>query len=162
MSACTTPASIVPGSTEQPIVFSCEGEQLAGMLHRPLEPNGCAVLVIVGGPQYRIGSHRQFLLLARRLAAEGCYVLRFDYRGMGDSGGELRGFEHIGPDIAAAAHTLLARAEGVHTVFGFGLCDAASALLLNPQSSKQMAGLVVLNPWVTEGEADGAVMVKHY
>ena len=30
-----------------------------------------AVLVIVGGPQYRAGAHRQFVQLARRLAAAG-------------------------------------------------------------------------------------------
>jgi alpha/beta superfamily hydrolase len=48
------------------------------------------VLVIVGGPQYRAGSHRQFTLLARSLAEQGFAVLRFDYRGMGDSTGAMR------------------------------------------------------------------------
>jgi len=53
----------------------------------------CGVLIVVGGPQYRVGSHRQFLLLSRRLAAEGHPVMRFDYRGMGDASGAMRGFE---------------------------------------------------------------------
>ena len=41
-----------------------------------------AVLVVVGGPQYRVGSHRQFVSLARALARQGMTTVRFDYRGM--------------------------------------------------------------------------------
>ena len=40
------------------------------------------VVIVVGGPQYRVGSHRQFVTLARALAASGVPALRFDYRGM--------------------------------------------------------------------------------
>ncbi len=45
------------------------------------------VLIVVGGPQYRVGSHRQFVLLARALAARGFAAMRFDCTGMGDSDG---------------------------------------------------------------------------
>ena len=41
------------------------------------------MLIVVGGPQYRAGSHRQFTLLARDVAATGVPTMRFDYRGMG-------------------------------------------------------------------------------
>lgn len=67
------------------------------MLHHPNEhevPLG--LLMVVGGPQYRVGSHRQFVLLARDLAAAGIPVFPFDYRGMGDSTGQARDFEGIG------------------------------------------------------------------
>ena len=43
-----------------------------------------AVLVVVGGPQVRAGSHRHFVQLARHLATHGHAVMRFDVRGMGD------------------------------------------------------------------------------
>jgi len=46
------------------------------------------VLIVVGGPQYRVGSHRQFVMLARFLADHGVPCMRFDYRGMGDVSGE--------------------------------------------------------------------------
>ena len=73
--------------SEEAVVFPFAAEQLVGIVARPDTSSDCGVLVVVGGPQYRAGSHRQFLLLSRRLATEGYPTLRFDYRGMGDSGG---------------------------------------------------------------------------
>ena len=76
-------------ASEFPVVFSCGGDQLVGMVHPAAARLG--VVIVVGGPQYRVGSHRQFVLMARDLAREGYPVLRFDYRGMGDSDGAVRG-----------------------------------------------------------------------
>ncbi|KAB8057318.1 hydrolase 1, exosortase A system-associated, partial [Janthinobacterium violaceinigrum] len=59
--------------------------RLVGILSLPAAPGPRGVLIVTGGPQYRVGSHRQFVLLARALAAQGVPVLRFDLRGMGDS-----------------------------------------------------------------------------
>ena len=162
MSASSSVGAVIDGVCEQPVVFTCEGEQLTGMLHQGRSDNHCAVVIVVGGPQYRVGSHRQFLLLARYLASNGITVMRFDYRGMGDSGGELLGFEHIEPDILAALNALRNRAPQVRRVVGFGLCDAASALLIHTQAASAFDGFVLLNPWVTEGEVASAVMAKHY
>ena len=64
--------------TEEVLNFECAGEQLWGVLHRPEQPKTRAVLVVVGGPQTRVGSHRQFVLLARALADNGFACLRFE------------------------------------------------------------------------------------
>ncbi|MFB1029241.1 MAG: hydrolase 1, exosortase A system-associated, partial [Thauera sp.] len=72
-------------------IFPCEGEELIGILALPeTAVTRLGVLVVVGGPQYRVGSHRQFVLLARALAKSGVPCMRFDYRGMGDATGEMR------------------------------------------------------------------------
>ena len=81
--------------TEETTVFACAGEPQVGIMAVPETPEQIAVVVIVGGPQYRVGSHRQFLLLSRALASAGFAVLRFDYRGMGDSPGKLRDFQAV-------------------------------------------------------------------
>lgn len=86
---------------ERPVLFECNGCRLVGIIHGA-GSGDTGVLVIVGGPQYRVGSHRQFLLLARYLAANNVPVMRFDYRGMGDSEGDIRSFESIDDDIRAA------------------------------------------------------------
>ena len=79
--------------TEQLEAIPCAGEELVGVLTLPEEPVHIGVVVIVGGPQYRVGSHRQFVLLARHLAEQGIPTLRFDCRGMGDSSGDQRSFD---------------------------------------------------------------------
>ena len=125
---------------------------------------GCGVLVVVGGPQYRVGSHRQFLLLARRLAAEGYPTMRFDYRGMGDASGEIHGFEEVSADIGAALDAFQLACPWLRRIVLWGLCDAASAALLYVQATRdqRVAGLVLLNPWVRSETSLAQMQIKHY
>ncbi len=121
------------------------------------------VVIVVGGPQYRVGSHRQFVLLARALAAQGVAVLRFDYRGMGDSDGTARTFEDVDTDIRAAIDALLIALPSVGRVYLWGLCDGASAALMYAPSDTRIAGLVLLNPWVrTEAGLARAYVETYY
>jgi len=149
--------------TEQPLVFPCEGESLVGVAAVPARPSGRGVVIIVGGPQYRAGSHRQFVQLARALAGAGVAVLRFDYRGMGDSDGDARTFESVDADIDAAIAALLAAVPQVRDVVLLGLCDAASAALLYvARGDRRVGGLVLLNPEVRDSQASARVAVRHY
>jgi len=43
--------------TEQAIVFNCDGCRLIGIATKPETPAETGVLIVVGGPQYRAGSH---------------------------------------------------------------------------------------------------------
>ena len=155
---------------EEAFAFGCEGQTLLGILHHPAAAGGAAqaartgVVVIVGGPQYRAGSHRQFVHLARALAAAGHPVLRFDVRGMGDSSGALHDFEQITPDIGAAIDALIERVPGVRNVALWGLCDGASAALLylHERRDARVHGLCLLNPWVRSEASLARTHVKHY
>src|SRR4051812_49228851 len=84
---------------ERALVFHCKDAWLYGVLSLPEQISSRGVLIAVGGPQYRVGSHRQFTLLARHLAAYGIPVMRFDFRGMGDSEGDARTFEDVEDDL---------------------------------------------------------------
>src|SRR5712692_9618697 len=130
------------------LIFDCEGESLVGILSGAGPLAGRGVLIVVGGPQYRVGSHRQFTLLARHLAERGVPALRFDYRGMGDSGGEFRTFERVGADIRWAVDRFFASVPGLKEVVIWGLCDAASAALFYAHQDERVSGLILLNPWV--------------
>jgi exosortase A-associated hydrolase 1 len=148
---------------EQAVVFDCAGEQCLGLVHEAQSSRSTVgVLVIVGGPQYRVGSHRQFVHLARDLAASGYPVFRFDYRGMGDSTGEARDFRAVSRDIRAAVDTFLERVPRLRSVVLFGLCDAASAALLYCGSDSRLAGLILANPWVRTPSGLARAHVKHY
>ena len=151
-------------STERALTFDCQGDELFGVLSEPASPCETGVVVVVGGPQYRAGSHRQFVLLARALARQGFAVLRFDVRGMGDSAGSPRGFEDIGDDIAAAIATLMREVPAVRQVALWGLCDGASAALLHVDAARdpRVRGLVLLNPWVRSPESLARVQLRHY
>lgn len=123
-----------------------------------------AVVVVVGGAQYRVGSHRQFVLLARHLAAAGHPVLRFDLPGMGDSPGEFTPFEETTPHIGAAINALQTACPSADKVVLWGLCDGASASLLYVQATAdpRVAGLALLNPWVRSEASLAKARVKHY
>lgn len=147
--------------TERAVQFPCEGDQIIGVLHDGARRN-VGVLIVVGGPQYRVGSHRQFVLLARSLAAAGYPTLRFDVRGMGDSGGEPRNFEHIAPDIRAAIDFLVRENPDLERVALWGLCDGASASLMYAPADTRVAGLVLLNPWARSDAGQAEAYIKHY
>ena len=149
--------------TEEAITFDCRGERLLGILHHAHEPSSeIAVVLVVGGPQYRVGSHRQFVLLARALASAGIAVLRFDYRGMGDSTGEPRDFEQISDDIRSALDTITARLSGLRGTVLLGLCDAATANAFYALGDDRVVGQIALNPWVRTSEGEAQAFIKHY
>ena len=151
--------------SEHPVVFPVGEDELVGVLAAPVGPaKATAVLVVVGGPQVRAGSHRQFVQLSRHLARSGHAAFRFDVRGMGDSGGNPAGFEHQHDDIAAAIDTLLRERPEVERVVLWGLCDGASAslLYLRQTGDARVGGLVLLNPWVRTPQSQARTTVRRY
>jgi exosortase A-associated hydrolase 1 len=140
-----------------------EGAMRVAVLHRPDRLRGdTGLVVVVGGPQYRVGSHRQFVLLARWLSAHGVPVLRFDLTGMGDSVAPSVGFEAAGPDIRQATDLLLREVVGLRGVALWGLCDGASAALMNATDDPRVRGLVLLNPWVRTDEGLAQAYLDNY
>lgn len=150
--------------SETALVFDCVGETLVGVLATNGTLAETGVVLVVGGPQYRAGSHRYFVQLARALAGAGFPTLRFDCRGMGDSSGGPQHFEDIADDIRAAIDTLQQRSPAVRQVVLWGLCDGASAALLYLQATAdaRVAGLCLLNPWVRSQVSLARTHIKHY
>jgi len=148
---------------ESPISFSCEGDELMAILHRGNDATRRGfVIVVAGGPQYRAGAHRQFVTLARKLAARGHPVLRFDLRGMGDSGGVYEGYQQSEPDIRAAVDALVAARPDVNEVILFGECESASGILFYAYKDPRIKGIALVNPWVRTEEGRAQAIIKHY
>ena len=148
---------------EESVVVIEQGEaRTLAILHRPPERSGIGVVIAIGGPQYRVGSHRQFVQAARVMAGEGHTVMRFDFVGMGDSDGEWRSFESVGGELAAAVQALCHACPDVSQVVLFGLCDAASAIMMNAAGIEQVSGVVLLNPWARTEEGEAKSYLKHY
>lgn len=149
---------------ERGVSFHCAGCWLYGVLSLPADvpPSARGVVMVVGGPQYRVGSHRQFTLLARELASQGVPVLRFDYRGMGDSEGDPRDFSDVEPDLRAAIDAFFVEVPGTTEVVLWGLCDAASAAMFYAHQDQRVAGMVLLNPWARTEEGAARAYLRHY
>ncbi|HEY5799584.1 MAG TPA: hydrolase 1, exosortase A system-associated [Burkholderiaceae bacterium] len=148
---------------EQAVVFDCHGDKLIGVVAQPMRGATRGIVIAVGGAQYRAGSHRQFALMARHFAENGIAVLRFDYRGMGDSGGAPRPFDDVGDDLRSAVDCLCATAPGVIDIVVMGLCDGASAASLYAHLDPRVRGLILFNPWVrSEAGTPATSAVQQY
>ncbi len=120
------------------------------------------MLVIVGGPQYRAGSHRQFVLLARALAGAGIACMRFDHRGAGDSSGAMRSFEAIDDDIRAAVDAFRRVAPLGDQGRAVGALRRRFGRVLYAASDPRVVGLVLLNPWVRTEASEASTYLRHY
>lgn len=150
---------------ERALRIPCGHDVMAGLLHEPAgddDPGAPGVLFIVGGPQIRTGSHRQFTLLARHIAGAGLPVMRFDCRGKGDSGGTFAEFDRIDDDIQAAIDRFSQERPQMKSIVLWGLCDGASAALLYAHKDQRVGGLVFMNPWVRTEAGEARAYLKHY
>ena len=156
---------------EKAHVFSSRGKQLVAIEHIPLQKQSDklgtkGLIIVVGGPQTRVGSHRLFVLLARALAKQGIHVYRFDYTGAGDSEGEITEFTDIQTDIFAAIEHFQQLQPQITELTLWGLCDAASAILLYLEQSSQansiIKHLVLVNPWVRQANTEAKAYLKSY
>lgn len=152
------------GYRETALLFEAGDARLVGIVTRPASnaPARLGVLIVVGGPQYRVGSHRQFVQLARALAARGFAAMRFDCSGMGDSTGAERPFTDRDRDIRAAIDAFTATVPEVGEIAIWGLCDAASAALFYAPQDARVKKLVLLNPWVRSEGGLARTHLKHY
>jgi exosortase A-associated hydrolase 1 len=130
------------------LTFACAGTTLAGTLDTA--PGTSGLLIVSGGNEVRSGAFSGQARLAATVAAAGFPVFRFDRRGVGDSGGENRGFRKSGKDILAAAEAFRAMVPQMNRMVAFGNCDAASALML--AQGEACDALVLSNPWTIEGD----------
>jgi len=136
----------------RPIAFSCGSDILAGMLDCADAHGMTGLLIVSGGNEVRAGAFAGSAQFAARLAAEaGVPVFRYDRRGIGDSEGENAGWRGSQDDIAAALAAFRSALPGMRRVVGFGVCDAASALMLY---GAPLDGLVLVNPWTYETDDD--------
>jgi uncharacterized protein len=141
--------------TREWVVLENMGEQIFGILHRPVAcTNPPLVVVLHGFASSKHGSNRCYVTLAEHLAEEGMACLRFDFRGSGDSGGTLSEitFEDLVSDAVAVLQQLNAL-EGVdiHNIALFGASLGGTIAILAAAHTKNVKGLALWAP-VASGE----------
>jgi uncharacterized protein len=148
------------------VKMASEESILYGVVHDPGSTAKRGVLMVAAGVAYRVGPHRQFLLLARDWAADGIPVMRFDYQGQGDSeGAGAFNFDSLMYDIRSAIDCFTSAVPGIERVVLWGLCEAALNSLLYARSDPRVDGLVLVNPQVDNpdsGLRDRSRLRYHY
>ena len=147
-----------------PLSFDCEGSLLIGVLTlKNAAKNTIGIITVpAGGPQYRAGVGRQLVTMASDFAERGIPVLRFDYRGMGDSEGEFRDFQSILPDLKAAVAEFRRQVPGLEKIVLWGGCNAASASMMFASRIEEVAGMVLMNPFVMSRDIQQKAVKQHY
>lgn len=143
--------------------FGLSERSLFGAYHPP-QGSGRRGVVICNpwGPEY-LRAHRGLRLLAEHLSEEGLHVLRFDWYGSGDSGGEC--FEGAEPqswmqDLDEAVTELKDMAE-IRTVSIVGLRMGADVGARLASKRKDIDRLVLWDPVVDGGQYTEALVQEN-
>jgi pimeloyl-ACP methyl ester carboxylesterase len=139
----------------QPFFFGSSQEQLFGVYHAPegrAIRNAAVVLCHPLGHEY-LRAHRAFRNLAVALAGQGFHVLRFDYFGSGDSGGDPQQttVERCLSDLTCAIQELK-DISGASKVSLIGLRFGATFAALAASKRNDVERLLLWDP-VLDGKA---------
>jgi pimeloyl-ACP methyl ester carboxylesterase len=138
----------VSTAIETPVIFPSNGYDLFGILTLPETQalsERVGVLLLAGGIIPRSHRNRMWVKAARRLGAMGFHVLRFDYRGIGDSSGslfEMRLDRPFTEDVLAAA-TFLRDIAKIDRLVLAGTCFGALTVLSAVEAAAPVDGLVL-------------------
>jgi pimeloyl-ACP methyl ester carboxylesterase len=135
---------------EEAVVFG-EGGRLSGVISAPPAgqgiPGAPAVVIVHAGRIHRVGPNRIYVSLARRLAALGFTVLRFDLAGIGES--DVRRdsvpFHVAEIEDVVEAMDFLAAARGASRFTLMGICSGAALSAICALRDPRVASAVVIN-----------------
>jgi uncharacterized protein len=150
---------------ETAVSFAAGDTQLFGILHEPESDRypSAVLLMVVGGPQTRVGSHRSYTLIARELCRQGLTVMRFDYEGLGDSEGGFVGFSQAGRSLDAAIAFLARGSSSALKIVLWALCDGSAACAMHARNLQTpVLGMVLCNPYVHSVQGQAKAYLKHY
>jgi uncharacterized protein len=141
----------------EPVVFAnADGLKLFGIVHHPDSDKArpTPIILLSPGIKSRVAPHRLYVKLARRLAAMGFRVLRFDFSGLGDSEGlvneataaEFYGTVQLGRYVSdtRAAMDWMEKEYGASRFILAGLCGGAITGLLAGANDGRVDSLIGL------------------
>jgi uncharacterized protein len=142
------PKMLATAHDESGVWLETPSGPIAGIITRPVKPGSRGGVLLCGGGWYGTVTNRNrvYVRLARRLAAAGYHVLRFDWRGVGESAGHIERFDLEAPfvdDVVAAGRYLESESGGDLVVVGS--CFGARAALAAATQDLSLRGLVLVS-----------------
>lgn len=145
----------VDGCSLKALFFGESSRQLFGVYHAPragAARDAGVVLCYPGAQEYNM-AHWAFRKLAGMLAREGFHVLRFDYRGTGDSAGQSEeGNPALWVEDVRSAVTELRDMAGVRAISLVGMRLGASLAVRACAEGLSVRDLVLWEPTISGGE----------
>ncbi|MCF7854626.1 MAG: alpha/beta hydrolase [Candidatus Pacebacteria bacterium] len=141
---------------ELPVVFESGGQAVHGILHKTVCREGecnTGIVFCHGWSGSRLGPHRMFVKIARKLADRGVHCLRVDFRGRGDSEGDTcaASIQTMIEDTKCAVSFLCEKTE-VAVVYLLGICSGGKvAIGAAAEMQDAIGGLIV---WSAEAMGD--------
>jgi alpha-beta hydrolase superfamily lysophospholipase len=137
---------------ERIVQFGSRGA-LVGIVTEPaqtIDNNRPAIVVLNTGTVHRVGHHRMYVSMSRKLAMSGHTVLRFDFSGIGDSAKHASGQSLLKSnltDIKTAVNLLESKFRARRVIL-IGLCSGADHSIIYAHSDPRVIGTVLIDPYI--------------
>lgn len=139
-----------PAAPDHPLACPAPlaAQNLTAESGHPVGTGAPAVILLNAGILHHVGPNRAFVRIARRLAALGLVVLRFDFSGIGDSlpREDNLPFERASLQEVQHAMATLHDLAGSTQFVLMGLCSGANVSFRAAQSDPRVVGAVLINP----------------
>lgn len=144
---------------EVPVLFPAGDETMFGVVTSPEASSPTTGIILLTGGAWipSINRNRLWVRLARRLAARGYHVLRFDYHGVGESTGSVKLYRNDRPftdDLLGAVACL--RDRGIDRFILIGICFGVRTAMAAVRDIDGLAGMLLLTPPIADSEGSGA------
>ena len=136
--------------TEKVVLFG-KAKSLVGILTEPTSGtssnNFPAIIILNAGLLHRIGPNRLHVAIARKMAAAGFFVLRFDFSGIGDSSvrGDNLPFKKSSICETQEAMYYLNSSRGIGKFILVGVCSGANVAFKTACGDQRVVGVVGIN-----------------
>lgn len=132
--------------------FDSNGDTLVANLHRPTDLDGEAAPIVVVTGSWTTVKEQQADFYARHLAANGMTALTFDFRGFGQSTGDIRDLE----DPARKVADVNAAVDYAQTIAGIdpdrigalGVCASCGYQAVNAATDDRVQAIGMVAPWL--------------
>ncbi len=140
--------------TEQPLFLNSGNDRLFTIIHMPENDPVSGVYVFCHPfAEEKLWSHRVYVSFAREMAKLGYLVVRFDYRGYGDSDGDFIDVSinnHL-LDIQTIIDAIVSQHSDIHKIGLFGLRFGGLIAALAAEQFPQVNQLILWEP-IINGE----------
>lgn len=143
------------------VAFPSHGLTLRGIVEWSEAPTTDGVLLLHGWGGYRVGPHGILRAAAEELTDQGLACLRFDFRGRGDSDGDVR--EHdLNSQIedAKVAAQYMQETHGCERIYLIGICSGGEVAVGAMHDGLRVAGAALWSAPVFSAEATAGRKIR--